>query len=485
MQGLQLVVAVVVIAQQPVAPLPSVPTVPVIAEVSALSALDAFDVLEADVPLAQDEQDPTDSLWRAARQAFNRGDYASAANLYGDLTRRYPNAARAGDAHYWAAFALYKNDNLGRARSLLVTQQQRYPKAPTRRDGEALLARIQTALAKQGDEEAGRWLAEHAQPAGQGPKGKTPTGQPPTGAGPGATQGGACPSEDDEDDLRIAALNGLLQMDAANAVPILRRVLARRDACSTVLRRKAVFIMSQKRTAETEDILLETARNDPDAEVRQQSVFWLSQVGSEKAVTALDSILRTSTDAELQDKAVFALSQIRNGRAPQILRDYAGREDAPRETREKAIFWIGQQRSAENAQFLRALYAKLTDEDLKDKVIFSLSQMRGEDNLRWLMDIALNEREDIEMRKKALFWAGQSGADLGELAALYDRMQNIEMKEQLVFVYSQRHEPAALDALIKIAKTEQNRELRKKAIFWLGQSHDPRAAQVLLEIINQ
>jgi len=27
--------------------------------------------------------------------------------------------------------------------------------------------------------------------------------------------------------------------------------------------------------------------------------------------------------------------------------------------------------------------------------------------------------------------------------------------------------------------------LRKKAIFWLGQSHDPRARQVLIDIINQ
>jgi HEAT repeat protein len=63
-------------------------------------------------------------------------------------------------------------------------------------------------------------------------------------------------------------------------------------------------------------------------------------------------------------------------------------------------------------------------------------------------------------------------------------MQNREMKEQLIFVYSQRHEAAALDQLIRIAKTESDKELRKKAIFWLGQSHDPRAAQVLLEIIN-
>jgi len=63
-------------------------------------------------------------------------------------------------------------------------------------------------------------------------------------------------------------------------------------------------------------------------------------------------------------------------------------------------------------------------------------------------------------------------------------MQNREMKEQLIFVYSQRHEAAALDQLIRIAKTEHDKELRKKAIFWLGQSDDPRAAQVLLEIIN-
>ena len=101
------------------------------------------------------------------------------------------------------------------------------------------------------------------------------------------------------------------------------------------------------------------------------------------------------------------------------------------------------------------------------------------------MDIALNEREPVEMRKKALFWAGQTAANLDQLVGLYDRMRNEEMKDQLIFVYSQRHEAAALDKLIQIAKTEQDRELRKKAVFWLGQSHDPRAAQVLLEIINK
>ena len=485
MPGLQLVVAAVLGIQQPVV-IPQV--APIVARARAalvtLDRLDAFgaigqldaqdglDALAVDgASILQDGQDPTDSLWRAGRQALNRADYQRAADLYGELARRYPNTTRAGDALYWAAFALYKNDNLDEARSLLVRQQQRYAKAATLRDGDALLARIQTALAKQGDEDAHRWIIAHAQ---QSP-GDSVKVKP-------------CPSqvdEDDEDDVRVAALNGLLQMDEGNAVPILKKVLARRDACSAALRRKAVFILSQKRTAETEDVLLGVARDDPDPEVRQQAVFWLSQVGSDRAVSALDSILRTATDVELQEKAIFALSQIHNARAGQILRDYAGNERAPGEMREKAIFWLGQQHSPENGAFLRSLYAKVTSEDLKEKVIFSLSQMGGADNARWLMDIALSEREPVEMRKKALFWAGQTGGNLDELVGLYDRMHNEEMKDQLIFVYSQRHEPAALDKLIQIAKTEQNKDLRKKALFWLGQSHDPRAAQVLLEIINQ
>ena len=274
-------------------------------------------------------------------------------------------------------------------------------------------------------------------------------------------------------------------MDPAKALPILKKVLAKRDECSAGLRRKAVFIVSQKEGAETEDILLDVARGDPDPEVRQQAVFWLSQVGSDRAVSALDSILRTATDPELQDKAIFALSQIQKPRAREILRNYAANERAPEEAREKTIFWLGQEGSSENGAFLRGLYAKLADGELKEKVIFSLSQMGGDENGRWLMDIALNEREPVEMRKKALFWAGQTGGNLGQLVGLYDRMQNQEMKEQLIFVYSQRDEAGAVDKLIQIAKTERNPELRKKAVFWLGQSRDPRAAQALMEIINQ
>jgi HEAT repeat protein len=89
------------------------------------------------------------------------------------------------------------------------------------------------------------------------------------------------------------------------------------------------------------------------------------------------------------------------------------------------------------------------------------------------------------MRKQALFWAGQGGVSLGELTTLYSNVGDQQMREQLIFVYSQRDEPQALEKLIEIAKRDPNPELRKRALFWLGQSDDARAVEALQEIIEQ
>jgi HEAT repeat protein len=310
-------------------------------------------------------------------------------------------------------------------------------------------------------------------------------GAPPTPPTPPVARDGDERCGDDDNDTKLAALNALMQMDDARARPILQRVLARRDPGSVCLRRKAVFLVAQQHEAGTEVILLATARNDPDPEVREQAVFWLSQVGTDKAVGALDSILRMSPDRGLQEKAVFALSQDGSPRALQAIRTYAERTDAPGEVREKAIFWLGQSGGKENDAFLRTLYGRLKEPNLRERVLFSLSQSGGTENTRWLLDVARDRNQPIELRKQALFWAGQADASMTDLAALYGTLTDRELREQLIFVYSQRDEPAAVDKLLDIAKRETDPELRKKALFWLGQSDDPRAAKALQDIIEQ
>jgi len=283
----------------------------------------------------------------------------------------------------------------------------------------------------------------------------------------------------------MAALNALMQMDAERAIPHLKTVLARRDAGSVCLRRRAVYLVSQKRSPETTAILLDAARHDPDREVRLNAVQWLSQVKSDEAAAALDSILRSSRDVELQEKALYALSQMRSERAGASLRAYAERSDVPVAVREKAINWLGQQRSPENAAFLRTLYGKLQNSELKEKCLHALSHMKDQGNERWLLEVAANERETIEIRKRALYYASQAGAPMSDLTGLYDKTRDREMKEQLIYVYSQRKETQAVDKMIDIARKETDPELRKKAVFWLGQSNDPRAEKFLVDLINQ
>jgi TolA-binding protein len=435
---------------------------------------------EVDAPLrampraAWAPADPADSLYRVARDAMGKGDYRRAAELFQQITERYPKSAYASESMYWRAFSLYRNgrsDDLTSALAVLKSLGERFPASAQRGDASTLRTRICGELAKRGDEQCAAEVTQLADP------------DPRPAPSARSRSDAQCPTGDEDDD-RVAALNALLQMDSERAIPILEKVLARRDACSAPLRRKAVFLLSLKRGADVADALVKVAQSDPDSEVRQQAVFWLGQTGSERAVDLLAQILATSKDEELKDKAIFALSQHSSARAEQMLRDAAARESEPEDIREKAIFWLGQRRGSENAGFLRELYARLKNENLKDKILFSLSQQRGAGNEKWLMDLARNAGESIEMRKKALFWAAQSGVSIGELTDLYARMDDRDMREQLIFVYSQRRDPQAVDKLMSIAKTEKDPELRKKAIFWLSQSRDPRVAKFLEDLIG-
>ena len=440
----------------------------------------------------QDQGEPADSLYNAGRRALNRNRYQDAVTVFGQVFTRYPRSARAPEALYWSSFALYRigdTKNLQTAVSQLDRLRQNYPD-DAGRDAENLAARIDGVLAQRGDAAAAQRNQARADSArsSDNPKGRTRDRTRERDRDRGSDEASAACEGYGDDDPRMIALNALQQMNAESAIPILRDVMKRRDPCSEIMRRKAVFIISQKRSDETARILLDAARHDPDREVRNQAVFWLSQVPGEETVAALDSILSDpKTDQETQEQAIFALSQHRSPRAGAILRAYAERADRPFELRKKVVGALGQRRSPENAQFLKDLFKKVDNDDLKEHIIFALSQMNDESNYRWMMDIALDESENIEIRKKALFWANQGGskADIADLVRLYDNMKNREMRDQLISLYSQRRDDAALDKLFEIGKTDPDRELRKKAIFWIGQSRNPRASKYLQDLINQ
>ena len=166
---------------------------------------------------------PEDSLYRAARETLNRGEYRRAAELFGAFGERYPDSRYRSAAGYWQAFALYRAGGEADLRTSLSLLDN-LTKGPSRdteaAEVRALLTRVVAALAARGDATAAGRLR---QGAGEGPA--------------------SCDSEDLS--VRAEALAALYQNDPAGTMPVLRRILDRRDECSIPLRRRAVYLIGK------------------------------------------------------------------------------------------------------------------------------------------------------------------------------------------------------------------------------------------------
>jgi hypothetical protein len=80
--------------------------------------------------------------------------------------------------------------------------------------------------------------------------------------------------------------------------------------------------------------------------------------------------------------------------------------EAPMQSREQALFWIGQSETPITS--FVALYYDLSSPHLREQYTFALTQRRGDDQaVDKLIDIAKNDR-DLGVRKQAMFWLGQS-----------------------------------------------------------------------------
>lgn len=146
----------------------------------------------------------------------------------------------------------------------------------------------------------------------------------------------------------------------------------------------------------------------------------LGQLGTRDAAALLLSIAR-SNDGKAGRNAVFPLTLIDSVQVWRDLMQLARDDSRPRETRKQAVFWLGQ----------------------------------------------LAE--------------GPATAGLDELVgeAALDR----DVREQAIFALSQRPRDEGIPALVKVVRTSRDPQLRKKALFWLGQSGDPRALQLIEELL--
>jgi hypothetical protein len=102
-----------------------------------------------------------------------------------------------------------------------------------------------------------------------------------------------------------------------------------------------------------------------------------------------------------------------------------------------------------------------------------------------LVKLIHDDDASLEARKQALFWLGQSDFPTADLVRMRESLKPFGLREHYTFVLSQRHEDAAIDGLIDVARHDADSEIRKRAMFWLGQTREPRAIKFLQDILTR
>ncbi|HEX9705906.1 MAG TPA: HEAT repeat domain-containing protein [Gemmatimonadales bacterium] len=133
----------------------------------------------------------------------------------------------------------------------------------------------------------------------------------------------------------------------------------------------------------------------------------LGTVGAPEAARYFLSLGRSAASA-VGEKAVFAATLADSITVwPELLR-IAREEALPRRTRRTAVFWVGQAAEAAATRGLdELLTADTVDREVREAAVFALSQRPREEGVPALIRIVRTHR-DPEIRRKALFWLGQS-----------------------------------------------------------------------------
>ena len=162
-------------------------------------------------------------------------------------------------------------------------------------------------------------------------------------------------AKETDGDLSEQAIFWLGESRGEEGFKLLKRLLAELPRGET--RRHINFALSQNDTPEAADLLFEISKSDSDPEQRGEALFWLAEGYPQRARGWLLEVINTEKDEDVLEQAVFAISQLPDGSGDQVLLDLARDDQAPREVRRQAIFWLA---NSDNDSSVVALTELLT-----------------------------------------------------------------------------------------------------------------------------
>ena len=126
---------------------------------------------------------------------------------------------------------------------------------------------------------------------------------------------------DPETELKLVALNALLNMDEEEAFPILEKII--KEKKNPKLRERALLVLYQSKHPGVLPLLVELATKDPDEKVKERAILWLGMRKEEEAIDALIKAYDTTNDTKLKERIVLSISQNKSRKVLNKLMDIA------------------------------------------------------------------------------------------------------------------------------------------------------------------
>jgi HEAT repeat protein len=106
----------------------------------------------------------------------------------------------------------------------------------------------------------------------------------------------------EQEELALAAMEGLMAQSSERALPIIRKVL--NGSQTTLVKKRALFVLSQIDGPEAEELLIQTSRS-PDAALRSEAIRSIGIGGHDKSLAALQEIYKAG-DADVKEQVLHA-----------------------------------------------------------------------------------------------------------------------------------------------------------------------------------
>lgn len=374
----------------------------------------------------------------AERSNYDAGQSALSQRKYDQAIARFDQAiaakgSRTDGALYWKAFAQFKLGRSTDANATLDELQKSFKESKYASDAKALEAEI-----KRNGGQAAR------------------------------------PEAEDDEDLKLLALQGLINSDPERAIPLVQGVLT--SAGSLKLKDRALFVLAQSASPQAHTVLVNYAKGGtPDLQVKAINYlgFNRGREGGKTAAAELTDIYNSTQNDDVKRAILRAFGSAGNIQSIMTLggsaQNYVLRSEA-----------INQLGSAQAGTELWSMYQKETNKDLKMQILSTLGSMGAFDRV---IEVAKSEKEP-DLRNRAIRSLGnmrgeKSGAALVEI---YGSLSDVDAKKSVISgLQSQQNG----EALVQLARKETNFDLKKRMVEVLsGMTKNQAAKDYMMEILK-